>query len=248
MSLTPLCSDLPSFLEPYLPTNNKLCKVGKRPFITLTYAQSLDSRISKGHGIRTVISHEETKTMTHYLRYHHDGILIGTGTVMADDPGLNCKWRPASESLEDFECSPRPIIIDLNQKWTFTGSKMWELYKAQQGKSPIIIVHDEPVKRESDVSYLVIKESSFDWVELVIRLYKEYDIKSLMIEGGAYIINQLLLRQDLVDSLIVTIGSTYLGHNGVEVSPSKPLTLSNVNWWKGTRDSIMCAILDEDEH
>lgn len=67
------------------------------PFVTLTYATSLDSRISAAPGVQTIISHPETKTMTHYLRYHHDAILVGVGTVLADDPGLNCRWTPASD-------------------------------------------------------------------------------------------------------------------------------------------------------
>lgn len=73
-------------------------------------------------GVRTTISHPETKTMTHYLRHHHDGILVGSGTVLADNPGLNCKWGP-----DPAANSPRPIIIDTKQKWRFDGSKMQEL-------------------------------------------------------------------------------------------------------------------------
>ena len=52
MSLTPLCEDLPQFLQNYLPnagqTENTIV-----PFVTLTYAQSLDARVSKGPGVRS---------------------------------------------------------------------------------------------------------------------------------------------------------------------------------------------------
>lgn len=260
MSLVPLPSDLPSFLEPYLPRN----KSSKKPFVTLTYAQSLDSRISKGHGIRTIISHEETKTMTHYLRYHHDGILIGTGTVLADNPGLNCKLSFNNDNNnyynindgddgknEDHKASsfmihsPRPVIIDMKQKWKFTGSKMWDLYKSKQGKAPIVVIYGEPTQPEPDVSYMIMDSPTFEWEQLVVRLKDEYEIQSLMVEGGAQVINTLLLRPDLIDSLIVTIGPTYLGSNGVEVSPERPLNLKNINWWKGTSDTVMCATLCE---
>lgn len=234
MSLTPLRADLPEFLSPYLPVDRE-----GRPFVTLTYAQSLDSRISKGPGIRTAISHIETKTMTHYLRFHHDGILIGTGTVIADNPGLNCKWVDENGAKK----SPKPIIVDLEQKWRFKGSKMEDLYRLGQGHSPIVIVKGEPAVRETDVSYLIVEEDRINWDSLIARLHDQFDIHSIMIEGGARVINELLTRNDIVDSLVITIGSTFLGENGVQVSPPTSVELKDINWWKGTADSVLCARL-----
>lgn len=115
-NLVPLPKSLPSALLDYLPTSTKSqqtttpqqndTQVSKAiqpssdlPFVTLTYATSLDSRISAAPGVQTIISHPETKTMTHYIRYHHDAILVGVGTVLADDPGLNCRWTPASDEV-----------------------------------------------------------------------------------------------------------------------------------------------------
>ncbi|CAI4270407.1 CQS_1a_G0003450.mRNA.1.CDS.1 [Saccharomyces cerevisiae] len=239
MSLTPLCGDLPQFLQNYLPnavqTENTI-----QPFVTLTYAQSLDARISRGPGVRTVISHPETKTMTHYLRYHHDGILIGSGTVLVDDPGLNCKWGPNSA-----ENSPRPIILDTKQKWRFYGSKMQELFNKQQGKPPIVVVTSDPIIKEEHVEYAIcpINEATkrIDWKKLFEILKKDFNIKSVMVEGGANVINQLLLRNDIVNSLIITIGSTFLGNSGTEVSPPQTVNLKNISWWKGTTDVVLCA-------
>lgn len=228
MSLVPLRPDLPAFLGPYLPYDN-----GSKPFITLTYAQSLDSRISKGHGIRTTISHPETKTMTHYLRSHHDGILVGTGTALADDPGLNCKYNEAMDQ------SSRPIILNHSGKWKFSGSKLQELYKSGQGKKPIVVVSQLPADRDPDVDYLV--SHSREWKDLFDILYQEHGLKSIMVEGGANVINQLLLKSSFVDSLIITVGPVYLGEEGVSVSPAKPLELKDINWWKGTSDVVMCA-------
>lgn len=235
--------DLPPFLSKYLPNTSEQSKV----FVTLTYAQSIDAKISKGPGIRTTISHIETKAMTHFLRYHHDGILIGSGTVLADDPGLNCKWTPETNETDPKQLlehnSPRPIIIDTKQKWTYTGSKMHELHTQGMGKEPIVVVAREPSIREPGVSYLVYGDRPIEWSILFDRLLKEYNIKSVMVEGGAHVINQLLARPDVVDSLIVTIGSVYLGENGVTVSPPEEVKLTDIEWWTGTSDSILCSRL-----
>ena len=246
MSLDPINKELIPFLELYMPPS--VPKASSKPFVTLTYAQSLDSRISLGPGIRTAISDMETKVMTHYLRFHHAGILIGSGTVLADDPGLNCKWLPSHAGTVPLnDNSPTPIIIDPSQKWQFTGSKMHQLFTLGEGKSPIVIVSKEPETREADVRYVVAAVDAttdkFDWDLLLTQLKSEFGLDSVMVEGGAYIINELLNRPDIVDSLVVTVGSTYLGAGGVAVSPAKPMQLDNVNWWKGKRDSVMGATL-----
>lgn len=240
MSLEPLREDLPGFLKPYLP--QLLGPQATRPFVTLTYAQSLDSRISKGKGIRTTISHPETKTMTHYLRYHHDGILIGSGTVLADDPGLNCKYG----SEQGYSHSPRPIVLDSRQQWKFKGSKMEDLYLNHQGKAPLVVVPEIPTEREDNVTYLVCpyeSPSRVDWDALLSKLHDEFDMKSIMVEGGATVINDLLLKPTLVDALVITIGSRFLGRSGVEVSPIQSTELESVEWWRGTADAVLCARL-----
>ncbi|QLG74986.1 hypothetical protein HG535_0H03130 [Zygotorulaspora mrakii] len=242
MSLGSLRPDVSDFLSPYLPPNND--ENLSRPSVTLTYAQSLDSRISKGHGIRTTISHPETKTMTHYLRYHHDGILIGSGTALADNPGLNCKYG----GPDAREHSPRPIILDAKQKWKFSGSKMQELFLSGEGKSPIIVVDKEPADKETGAEYLACSCTdlgSFDWDKMMHILRTRYRIKSVMVEGGANVINQLILRPDLVDNLVITIGPTFLGRNGVEVSPTTGMSLCDVNWWRGTNDAVLAAHLSK---
>ena len=159
MSLDPIKLDLIPFLESYLPRTEEVAQT-KKPFVTLTYAQSIDARISLGPGIRTTISDIETKVMTHYLRYHHDGILIGSGTVLADDPGLNCKWHKDHTDTNIAHNSPTPIILDTQQKWRFHGSKMYQLFKNGEGKAPIIVVCKKPVVEEEYVNYLVLEKGN----------------------------------------------------------------------------------------
>ncbi|AAS52721.1 AER037Cp [Eremothecium gossypii ATCC 10895] len=245
MALIPLSQDLADILAPYLPTPPD--SSARLPFVTLTYAQSLDARIAKQKGERTVISHEETKTMTHYLRYHHSGILIGSGTALADDPGLNCRWTPAADGADCTEqSSPRPIILDVRGRWRYRGSKIEYLHNLGKGKAPIVVTGGEPEVRELGVSYLqlgVDEGGRLNWGELFERLYSEHHLESVMVEGGAEVLNQLLLRPDIVDSLVITIGSKFLGSLGVAVSPAEEVNLEHVNWWHGTSDSVLCGRL-----
>lgn len=246
--LVPLPASLKPFLADYLPTKPK----NDRPFVTLTYAQSLDSRISAGKGQQTVISHLETKTMTHYIRSKHDGILIGAGTVAADDPGLNCRYRedenaPASSSI-------RPIVVDPTFRWHLTeDSRVIKTAKQGLGLAPFLIVKSGEDGFEAKKNLLekyggkvlvldAGKDGKLAWSSIFSLLRKE-GIQSVMVEGGAVIINKLLEQHSLVDSLIVTIGPVYLGNQGVEVSPGSKVSLKNMTWWTGTQDSVLAARL-----
>ena len=83
------------FLQPYTPPKVNASSletvVHLKPFVTVTYAQSMDSMLAAAPGLQTHLSGAETKRMTHALRSCHDAILIGVNTALADDPGLNCR-------------------------------------------------------------------------------------------------------------------------------------------------------------
>eukprot|EP00903_Cladosiphon_okamuranus_P006781 g6609.t1 len=71
----------------------------RRPFVTLTYAQSIDGSIAGADKSQVFLSGSESQTMTHGLRSIHDAILVGAGTVRQDNPRLNVRhWPPANPS------------------------------------------------------------------------------------------------------------------------------------------------------
>lgn len=236
MSLVPLPQTLPPFLERYLPS-----PVSIRPFVTLTWAQSLDAKIAAQPGQQTKISHAETKTMTHYLRSKHDGILVGVGTVLADDPKLNCRYD---------DNHPRPIIVDPHGKWDYSNSTLRQIVDEGRGLAPYIITSTKTKSNSDDIFTLAQQKGKiiqvdldgdkFEWNLILSELFK-LDIKSVMIEGGATVINDLLLADQLVDSVIVTIGPVFLGERGVGVSPLGKVELKNVGWWTGSSDSIVAG-------
>ncbi|KZO96351.1 hypothetical protein CALVIDRAFT_113718 [Calocera viscosa TUFC12733] len=88
-----------AFLSPLLPgppgpSSPSQQNTRVRPHVTLTYAQSLDGKIAAAHGRPLKLSGRESWMMTHLLRSKHDAILVGVGTVLADDPQLNVRLLP----------------------------------------------------------------------------------------------------------------------------------------------------------
>eukprot|EP00003_Mantamonas_plastica_P010499 TRINITY_DN1994_c0_g1_i4.p2 TRINITY_DN1994_c0_g1~~TRINITY_DN1994_c0_g1_i4.p2 ORF type:complete len:227 (-),score=36.05 TRINITY_DN1994_c0_g1_i4:816-1496(-) len=82
----------------------------QRPFVTLTYAQSLDGCISAERGKPLVLSGEESMRLTHHLRMLHDGILVGVSTIQADNPSLNV--RLVDKNDDSGHGNPIPIVMD----------------------------------------------------------------------------------------------------------------------------------------
>jgi riboflavin biosynthesis pyrimidine reductase len=75
---------LSTILQPYLTTRPE-----GRPLTILTWAQSLDAKISPASRMPIALSSLEAKYMTHLIRRQTDAILIGAGTAVNDNPSLN---------------------------------------------------------------------------------------------------------------------------------------------------------------
>ncbi|KAE9374698.1 hypothetical protein N431DRAFT_438112 [Stipitochalara longipes BDJ] len=246
------------------------------PHVTLTYAQSLDSQVSLRPGQRTTLSGLETKAMTQFLRTHHDAILVGAGTANADDPGLNTSFSYDGESIVGLAEQPRPLILDPGRSWREDKcEKMFRLARARVGRAPWWIVCEDAVNDEGFVLEAdairdeeriekikkvggdVIKAGNYtnrdegvEWEKILKAMWRT-GIRSVMIEGGATVINDLLRakNQHFVTSVVVTIAPTYLGSGGAVVAPPRSVSdenearLSGVTWIPFGQDVVMAGRL-----
>lgn len=255
------------FLEPYLPPHKPdINKNASLPFVTLTFATSLDSSLSIAPGVRTVLSGPQSKAMTHYLRSRHDAILIGVGTAVADNPGLNCRIEGVGGygGGENLHGQPRPVVVDPTARWDFTEeAQILQLVRNGCGRAPYVLTRNPspPTKQkqileEHGGKFITLDTTTtghdFDW-NAVLETLKKEGLDSVMIEGGSGVINTLLepLSQALVDSVIITIAPTWLGQGGVVVSPKRRLDaqgnaipasrLANVKWHPFGEDVVLCG-------
>ena len=78
--------------------------IGGLPFVTLSYAQSVDGSIATHPSRPFALSSEKSFEMTHLLRSRHDALLVGINTVLVDDPRLTVR-RCAGDN-------PQPVVLD----------------------------------------------------------------------------------------------------------------------------------------
>ncbi len=170
-----------------------------RPFVTLSYAQSLDGCIAARRGEALSLSGPQSLIFTHKLRAGNDAILVGIGTVLSDNPRLNVRLVNGK--------SPRPIVVD-SQVRIPLESKLLH----QNTLTPWVIAATEPEPErrkavESSGAEILTTACNFrGQVDLCAMLEKlgELGVNSLMVEGGARIITNFLLER-LANFMVLTV-------------------------------------------
>ncbi len=174
----------------------------ERPFITLCYAQSWDGSITTRCGETLSLSGDESMELTHQLRSLHDGILVGVGTVLSDDPQLTVREWSGS--------NPQPIVMDSNLRTPESAKVCHHPDK----KCWILTIQSDSKNMGENVELLTIpsSDSKHQQVSLVaaMSMLKERGIGRLMVEGGATVITALLKAQ-LVDAIVLTIAPRLVG-------------------------------------
>ena len=174
------------FLKHYRPCGKNASEL---PLTTLTFAMSLDSSVALAPGVRTQLSGPQSKAMTHYLRSRHDAILIGVGTAIADDPGLNCRICGVREhDKKSLNGQPRLIILDPSARWAFNEqSRILISAKEGRGRAPFVLTTNPSPPAEASkllekyggkyiplpLGALTMEHSRLEWKLILQRLLQE---------------------------------------------------------------------------
>lgn len=171
----------------------------RRPHVTLSYAQSWDGSITTSPGESLALSSDAGMQMTHQLRSLHDGILVGIGTVLADDPRLTVREWTGSD--------PQPIVLD-SQLRIPSSSKLCQ----NDTRRCWVLTTANMDQERSDCELIVVPGDESGQVDLQLALEALFDrgIRSLMVEGGASVITAFL-RAGLADAIVLTVAPMLVG-------------------------------------
>jgi 3,4-dihydroxy 2-butanone 4-phosphate synthase/GTP cyclohydrolase II len=231
-----------SFLEPLV---NQLVEsrrsMGERPFVTLSYSQSLDGSIAVSRSTPCALSCRKSLEMTHRVRSAHEALLVGINTILTDDPQLTVRYCEGED--------PQPVVLDSSLRFPAHARLLRQL-----DRPPIIITTEnapaDNARRLEDRGARVFTvppaHGRVD-LEAAFRLLRELDIASVMVEGGATVINEMLARR-LVDYCVLTITPRIIG--GVKAVESlshpqngAPLSIVDCRYQTLDRDLIAYGLL-----
>ncbi len=178
-----------------------------QPFITVKFAETLDGRIATAAGDSQWISSPASLRLAHQLRREHDAIMVGIGTVMADDPQLTVRLVDGRDPLR--------IVVDSRLRIP-DGARV--LAGGAARHTLIATTNGINAGRAGELEHLgaeVLRLSSasdssvVDLIELLDVLGRR-SIASVLVEGGAGIITSLLSARR-VDRMVIAIAPKIIG-------------------------------------
>ena len=183
----------------------------ERPFTFINSAMSADGKISTRERKQVRISGDLDFDRMDELRASSDAVMVGIGTVLADDPSLTVKSesRRAARKADGREENPARVVVDSKARTPIDA----DIFKKGEGTRVIAVSRSAPRERvkvlEEMAVVVVAGENKVDLPELVVRL-KEMGIDRLMIEGGAGL-NWGMLSCGLVDEIYSFVGNLIIG-------------------------------------
>ena len=213
-----------------------------RPFVTLSYAQSVDGSISRHQGEPLALSGPESLRLTHQLRANHAAILVGVGAALADDPRLNVRLVPGDD--------PQPIVLDSRLRLPTTARLLSGKRPPWIMTTPAADPRQEAALTAAGAEIICLPANDQGRVSLPAALdcLRQRQITSLMVEGGAEVIGSFLVGR-LVDRVIITVAPLLVGGlhavNGLAEMNGGPLPrLRNAQYQQLGADLILSAAVE----
>jgi 2,5-diamino-6-(ribosylamino)-4(3H)-pyrimidinone 5'-phosphate reductase len=182
-----------------------------RPFTFINSAMSADGKISTKRRKQVKISGKADFDRVDELRATSDAVMVGIGTVLADDPSLTVKsperrQRRVARGLEE---NPARVVVDSQARTPVTA----DIFNKGVGKRIIVVSKAAPADRvralATKAEIIITGENEVDLAQMAVEL-KKRGIGRLMVEGGATL-NYAMVSNRLVDELSVFVGNLIIG-------------------------------------
>ena len=194
----------------------------KRPHIILKLAVSADDKIGAAGHKPVAITGDAARTRVHLLRAQCDAILVGIGTVLADDPVLNCRL-PGMKAL-----SPVRVVLDRALRipgtsrlvhsaretplWVMTSDLSEAPAAMKLGAAGAQVIRVAATRSPPGLN-----------LPAVLQALSEKGISRLMVEGGARVASSFV-SADMVDEVWLLRGPEAIGADGIPALDALPLS------------------------
>jgi diaminohydroxyphosphoribosylaminopyrimidine deaminase / 5-amino-6-(5-phosphoribosylamino)uracil reductase len=184
-----------------------------RPYIILKWARSIDGFLDRHpRGERGVqrISNDASNILVHRWRSEEQAIMVGSRTVVNDDPRLSVRLVEGRQ--------PMRIVLD-RAGWTPADSHVYD------GSSPTLLFCKQKRSEFEKVEQIMIGDDPP--LDQVLRELHQRNIRSMMVEGGAVLLNEFLAK-GLWDEARVITGNAHFG-NGTQAPTGLPEPLRTLD-------------------
>ena len=210
-----------------------------RPYIIISYAQSLDGSIATLDKNQLQLSGRESMLLTHQLRACSQAILVGIGTVLADNPSLTVRLVEGR--------NPQPIILDTHLRTppdaTLVRRSDLSTWIVNGNHDRVNTDHALIQKGATLIGCRCDDDGLIDLLILMDALAQRR-VDSIMVEGGARVITSFV-RLKLVDLFVITVSPRLVGGLPVidaeSFKASDCLQLKDVHYQRLGADLIIWA-------
>ncbi len=182
--------------------------ITKMPYVHLKIAQSMDGFIGRSKGPMQYITSAPSRKLVHRWRTEYDAVLVGAGTIKADNPQLNVRLVKGRE----------PAVVILDGKLSVSGKE--KVFASARERRVLVCADSSAVESRQrkvrammaqgvDILKFPSRNNSLNLKSVLKELYK-HNIGSILVEGGSQVFNQLVL-QGMVDEFSFFFAPKHFG-------------------------------------
>lgn len=190
-----------------------------RPSVTLKLAVSADDKVAAAGRRPVAISGEAARERVFLMRSHYDAILVGIGTVLADNPALTCRLPGMLEQ------SPIRVVLDSQLRAPLASHVIATVRETPTwvfgGSSASTIAEEILIERGAKVFRVGSKDGRLDLGD-VLRVLAGEGMTRVMVEGGPTVAASLV-KADLIDEAVLLRSEKPIGPDGIEPLTDMPL-------------------------
>jgi diaminohydroxyphosphoribosylaminopyrimidine deaminase / 5-amino-6-(5-phosphoribosylamino)uracil reductase len=169
----------------------------KRPYIILKWAQTADGFIAREDYSSKWISNAYSRLMVHQWRAEEAAIMVGTNTVIHDNPKLNSR---------DMKLK-NPVRIILDREGKIPGG-----FHVFDGTQPTIIFAEKKRESNTNLEFVEVDFSAPDLLKAILHHLYQDDIQSVIIEGGARMLQSFINEGLWDEARIFEANKVYFEH------------------------------------
>ena len=172
------------------------------PWVTCKWAQTADGYIETPETENPWISCEQSRQLVHVERGCVDAIIVGVGTVIADNPSLTVRNATINRT-------PLRVVVDPTLRIPLNASVL-------DGEVPTLIAHGKNASKKrlasSPVSFIELPtiNGALDLRHLLTHIVSEYDATNVIIEGGQTLFEHIF-DQELANELWIFTSQRTIG-------------------------------------